>query len=97
MMLHIVNERVECDVFFQRIAKGDALIFVGSAVLCLHSNAQNADQLKQCLQNFQCYVLEPDLLARGLAQDEIIADIKPVDYSGFVTLTIEHEVIKAWN
>ena len=96
-MLHILNQRVEHDVFFQRIAQGDALIFVGSAVLALHSKAQAADQLKQYCQNFQCYVLEPDLLARGLAHDEIIVDIKPVDYSGFVTLTTEHEVIKTWN
>jgi len=96
-MLHIINKRVEHDVFFQRIARGDALIFLGSAVLCLHSNAQNADQLKQYCQDFQCYVLEPDLLARGLAQNEIISDIKRVDYSGFVTLTTEHEVIKTWN
>ncbi len=96
-MLHILNKRVEQDVFFQRIAQGDALIFVGSAVLCLHKNAQNADQLKQYCQEFPCYALEPDLLARGLGHDEIITDIKWLDYSGFVTLTTQHEVIKTWN
>ncbi|MBE0469409.1 MAG: sulfurtransferase complex subunit TusB [Methyloprofundus sp.] len=96
-MLHILNERVELDVFFQRIAREDALIFLGSSVLCLHSNGQAAEQLKQYCQNFQCYVLEPDLLARGLKRNEIIVGIKPVDYSGFVTLTTEHEVIKTWN
>jgi len=96
-MLHILNKRVEYDVFFRRIAQEDALIFMGSAVLALHSKAQTAEQLHQYCQSFQCYVLEPDLLARGLVHEEIIANIKPVDYSGLVTLTTEHEVIKTWN
>lgn len=96
-MLHILNKRVEYDVFFRRIAQGDALIFMASAVLALYSKAQTAEQLEQYCQNFQCYVLEPDLLARGLMHDEIITNIKRVDYSGFVTLTTEHKVIKTWN
>ncbi|MDF1583962.1 MAG: sulfurtransferase complex subunit TusB [Methyloprofundus sp.] len=96
-MLHILNKRIEYDVFFQRIAREDALIFLGSSVLCLPSNAQTADQLTRYCQNFQCYVLESDLLARGLKCNEIIAGIQPIDYSGFVALTTEHEVIKTWN
>ena len=96
-MLHIVSTNTEHEVLFERIAKGDTLLFVASAVLCLHKNSQSAQTILAYCQDFQCYALEADLLARGLAVDEILPEITVVDYLGFVSLTVEHAVIKTWN
>jgi len=96
-MLHIISTRMEHEVLFARIAKGDALLFIADAVLCLHKNSQAAKAILAYCQHFQGYVLEADLLARGLALDELLPEIRLVDYQGFVNLTVEHEVVKTWN
>jgi tRNA 2-thiouridine synthesizing protein B len=95
-MLHIISTSSEHEVLFARIAPGDALLFIGSAVLCLHKSSQAAKSISASSQQFQYYALQPDLLARGLAADDIISDISIVDYQGFVTLTLAHKVIKSW-
>ena len=95
-MLHIISTSSEHEVLFARIAEGDALLFIGSAVFCLHKNSQAAKTIEASTQQFQCYALKADLLARGLNADNISADISIVDYPGFVTLTLAHKVIKSW-
>lgn len=95
-MLHIISTDSELEVLFARIAKGDAIILMADAVLCLHKKSQPGQTILAAGQHFQCYALEADILARGLELDEILSDITLVDYQGFVALTIEHEVIKTW-
>ena len=97
-MLHIISANTGYEVLFERFAKeGDALLFVENAVLCLHKNSQSAKTILAYCQHLQCYALEADLLARGLGLDEILPEITRVDYQGFVSLTVEHEVIKTWD
>jgi len=96
-MLHIVNKRIELDVFFQRIAEGDCVLFIGSAVLGLHKNSKYAAELETYTESYQCYALEPDFLARGLRHDEISEQITVVSYSGFVNLTVDNKVTKTWS
>lgn len=96
-MLHIISTNTGHQVLFERIAEGDALIFVESAVLCLHKKSQSAQQILATNKQFQYYALQSDVLARGLSADTIIAEVKIVNYPYFVTLTVEHQVIKTWN
>lgn len=43
------------------------------------------------------YVLVPDLEARGMKKDNVIAEIQPVeDYAGFVDLVVENNPVQAW-
>ena len=96
-MLHIVSINSGHKALFERMTKGDALLFIASSVLCLHKNSHSAKTISAYCQDFKCYALEADLLARGLASDETLPEITTVDYQGFVSLTVEHEVIKTWN
>ena len=96
-MLHIISVNTGYEVLFERFTKGDALLFVDNAVLCLHKNSRLAKTILHYCEHFQCYTLEADLLARGLALGEILPEITMVDYQGFVSLTVEYEVIKTWN
>ena len=96
-MLHIVSISSGHEALFERITKGDALLFVAGSVLCLHKNSQSAKTILAYCQDFKCYALKADLLARGLASDETLPEITIVNYQGFVSLTVEYEVIKAWN
>ena len=96
-MLHIITTSTGQALIFERIGQGDAVLFIEDAVLCLHKNRLDADDLLARCQSLDCYVLEPDLQLRGLAQDEVIPGIVGVDYPGFVDLTVAHDVIKTWN
>ena len=96
-MLHIISTNSDHEVLFQRIDKGDSLLFVANAVLSLHKNSQSAKTISAYCQDFECYALAADLLARGLALDKTPPEITIVDYQGFVSLTVEHAVIKSWN
>lgn len=96
-MLHIISTTSGHDLLLERIAQGDTLLFVGSAVLSLHKKSVSAERLLSYCSDIQCYVLEADLLARGLGEGDILPEIKRVDYPGFVSLTVEHKLIKSWN
>lgn len=96
-MLHIVSTNTGHEVLFERIAQGDTLLFTGPAVLNLHKKAALAKIILAQCQRFQLYALDVDLLARGLTVEEILPAIKVIDYPGFVSLTVEHAVIKTWN
>ena len=96
-MLHIVSISSGHAELFARIGRDDAVIFIGDAVLALHKNATHNESLLQCCQDRQCYVLAPDLQLRGLGATEILSKITLLDYSEFVQLTIEYDVIKTWS
>ena len=95
-MLHIISTSTGLEVLFGRLAKGDVVIFVENAVLCLHKSSQFAEKLLQWCQSQQCYVLEADIVARGLAPDDILSEVIPANYQRFVMLTVENKVIKTW-
>ena len=42
------------------------------------------------------YALGPDLMARGLAESQLIPGTRIVDYEGFVDLTASHASVLAW-
>lgn len=96
-MLHIITAKVELDILLARIAKDDVLLFISNAVLSLHKYALSAQKIALHCTDFKCYALEADLLARGLLPEDVLSDISIIDYQSFITLTIDHEVIKTWN
>ncbi len=44
----------------------------------------------------QIFVLEPDLLARGLQTQPLLEGIERVDYPGFVDLCVRHAKVVSW-
>jgi len=95
-MLHIVTHH-QFVVQFERITKGDAILFLADSILSLHKKGQFKDYFSVWTTDFACYVLQADMLARGLRENELIAGLQIIDYSGFVDLTVAHKVIKTWN
>ncbi len=72
------------------IGKKDTLLFIEDGTYCILNNALS-DALQN--KNIQCYYLQADLAARGLAAN---SDIEVVDYDGFVTLTENHHPSQTW-
>lgn len=96
-MLHIITTSAGQALIFERTGKGDAVLFIEDAVLCLHKNRPDAKDLLSHCQLLDCYALAADLQLRGLAQEQLVTGVALLDYPGFVDLTVAHDVIKTWN
>ena len=48
------------------------------------------------LKGKTCYALEEDLKARGLQNQQLIQEIKNIDYKYFVELTTKYNMVQSW-
>ncbi len=72
------------------IDENDTLLFIEDGTYCMLNNAL-CEQMQS--KRIQCYYLQPDLVARGLAATD---NIKVIDYNAFVTLTVNHYPSQTW-
>lgn len=99
-MLHIVNkspfERVSFGSCLQHAQAGDSILMIEDAAVGAIQNTRFAAHIIKALKDKSVYVLSGDLAARGLSQERLIPGVKPVDYAGFVDLTVEHDKTQSW-
>ncbi|MFN3920238.1 MAG: sulfurtransferase complex subunit TusB [Methylohalobius sp.] len=77
-----------------RLQPGDALLLLAGAVYGACHGSPIADAI--LASPAACYVLIPDLKARGIAMEKILPEITPVDFEGFVDLTVAYSRILSW-
>ena len=53
-------------------------------------------KLRDVLDDVRVYCLKPDLAARGIEPEKVLAGIELVAYEGFVELCVEHRRVQAW-
>ncbi len=90
-MLHLVFE-ISAEVL-ARLQNQTAVIFLNNAVLGLLKNAQWQNELAMITPS---YVLNDDLILRGIEADLLVDNIVPIDYAEFVKLTVENTPIQTW-
>jgi len=95
-MLHIISRGSLEANLFERVGSTDAILFIEDAVLMLLKTASLSETLQNLAKKQRLSVLIEDITIRGIAFEDLVANIKPVDYSGFVQLTLEHEVNYSW-
>jgi tRNA 2-thiouridine synthesizing protein B len=95
-VLHIISQSLSDPAVLARITPDDAVLFTRNAVFGLLSQGRLAGQLRYLQQHCRLYVLLSDLETRGIAADTLVAGIEPVDYDGFVKLTVAHPAICSW-
>lgn len=99
-MLHIVNkspyERNSLDSCLKTSKEGCDILLIEDAVVAAVSNGNASEKLTNAMVNKQVYVLEADLNARGFTKDNILDGVKPVDYTGFVELTVKNDNVQSW-
>ena len=76
------------------IQKNDAIILIEDAVIVAKKDCHTEVLIKNVMNIF---VLEPDLKARGIKPDQLIQGVEPVDYKGFVKLTVEYNGVQTWS
>jgi sulfur relay protein TusB/DsrH len=48
------------------------------------------------LQESNLFVLEGDIVVRGIAANELVAGIEVIDYTKLVNLTVKNKLIQSW-
>lgn len=95
-MLHLVFQSPISEALLERVASGDDLVFMESAVLGLLQRGRLSKPLSRLLANNGLFVLTDDLASRGIAAEELVRGICVTDYSGLVALTVKHPVTHSW-
>ncbi len=99
-MLHTVNKSPFERNTLQsclRIAKpGSAILLIEDGVYAALSEGESADLISSRMDDFNFYVLGPDINARGLANKPVVDGLEVVDYGGFVDLAAEHDAVQSW-
>lgn len=95
MILHILNTSPFAHDALQRCkdvaAAHDGILLTGDAVLAL----SNPSCFLQDLPTTQLFALEADCLSRGIGLPEGYG-ITPVDYDGFVALSVRFDKTISW-
>ncbi len=99
-MLHIVNkspfERNALESCLRLAGDDHAVLLIEDAVVAAVEGTTYTDALKDAATRLNVYALGPDLAARGLPEDRVIAGIEVVDYDRFVALACERDNVQSW-
>lgn len=98
-MLHTVNkspfERNALKSCLRLAAKGAPILFFEDGVYAATKSTTFTGTVETALKDHPLFVLDADLMARGIDQDKVIDGVTVVDYGGFVDLVVEHGTV-AW-
>jgi tRNA 2-thiouridine synthesizing protein B len=100
MMLHVVNksgfERNTLDTCLRLAQDGSAVLLIEDGVYAAMQGTRLQGAIEQAAAKFKLHVLGPDLSARGLSADKVIAGVSVVGYDGFVDLVTQIDVVQSW-
>ena len=99
-MLHMVNkspfERTALASCLRCARKGDAVLLFEDGVIAARQASAAQTGIDGAVKDLKLFVLGPDLEARGIAPEQVLAGIEIVDYGGFVDLVAENNPVQSW-
>ena len=99
-MLHTVNkspfEKNSIHTCLRLAQKRSDILLIEDAVYAALQGTEIESVIQQAVSEHSLYVLEPDLMARGLQRDDLIDGIQTVGYDGFVELSVENDKVQSW-
>ncbi len=99
-MLHTVNksplERQALATCLRYARSGDSILLFEDGVYAARENSSTAEILGKAAKDCTLYVLGPDLEARGIGPDQVVAGAKIVGYGEFVDLAAGEGPVQAW-
>lgn len=95
-MLHLIYQSPIKQATLDRIDPGDAVVFLQDSLYRILSDSNDAERLKEKLTAKSVYVLRDELEVRGLEASRLIPDIKLINISGLVQLTVANKTIMSW-
>lgn len=99
-MLHILRHSPHAETRFssclRAISADQSLLLIEDATYALLPGTSSRNALEYLPGNVKLYALEVDLLARGIALDDVSVRIQLIDYPMMVTLCTEHSKVVSW-
>lgn len=80
---------------FRLATLNDGILLIEDGVYGAINNSLFTPTLELALNQFNIYVLHPDLAARGIL-GQVHPKVVMVDYAGFVDLTVRYDKIQTW-
>jgi len=100
-ILHLVNrspgESLGLSQCLSRVKMGDAVLLLEGGVYAALKDSAFSVMVLAAMEEIPLYALEPDLGARGIAEEALLQGVIRVDYEGFVELTLNHSPIQSWS
>jgi len=97
--LHTVNksplEKSSMDSCLAYAKEGSAVLMYEDGIYGAIKGTAAAAKITS-MSGVKFYVLGPDLMARGIAEDKVADGIEIVDYAKFVSLAAENDKVLAW-
>lgn len=78
------------------VGPGQSLLLIEDAVYGLLTDTRAIEALSLLPGSVKLFALEDDLLARGLALDDLPGRVIVVDYTRMVELCVEHSKVISW-
>ena len=72
------------------------ILLIEDGVYAAMTGTAFAAAIHEALEKQRVFVLEPDLLCRGLSVANLIPGVKPIDYEGFVDLAVSNDSVHSW-
>jgi len=91
--VNLLPDHPDCQRCISQLASGDAVVFLGHGAWI--TSGQTGWHEEWARAGIALYVLEDDLVARGLAE-HCARSIMPIDVTGFIALTEQHSCQQAW-
>ncbi len=95
--LHTVNkspyEKNALSACLARAAAGSAILLLEDGV---YAATGDGNALQGGAEGLTFFALGPDLLARGISEENLVDGVDVVDYAGFVDLTIQYDKVNPW-
>lgn len=99
-MLHILRHSPGSETRFASCLRGlgpqQSLLLMEDAVYGLLPRSRTLASLQILPGSVRLYAMEADVLARGLALDDLPERVKIIDYSAMVRLCLEHKKVVNW-
>ena len=98
-VLHTVNkspfDRPAVDSCVNHALPGSAILLIEDGVYAARAGTR-CEALLSSVDGVKVYALGPDLRARGIAEDSLVAGVEVVGYDGFVELAAAHDKVQSW-
>lgn len=99
-MLHILRHSPGSETRFasclRALGAQQSLLLLEDAVYGLLPHSRTLAALQILPGSVRLYAIAADVLARGLALDDLPERVKIIDYSAMVRLSLEHKKVVSW-
>lgn len=98
-MLYVINKLHGIDkleIYLLRARPESTVLFIEDAVCAVKTGSKTAEIIGKYLSHLTVCAVAPDLVTRGLTENQVLAEIILVDYDEFVELTVSNRIIQFW-